>query len=133
MKIKVMINIQIINHIQRQMKKDKIFKAKSMKKIKINKKQVKISKNKKRQLAIINFPKNKNIFKVVIKNLIMKVLMTIFDIYNKNKKTENTKIKFRWINRTKSFKFKENRPIINKKVFKRINNLNKILVDKEKI
>ena len=133
MKIKVMINIQIINPIQRQMKKEKIFKAKSMKKIKINKKQVKISKNKKRQLAIINFPKNKNIFKVVIKNLIMKVLMTIFDIYNKNKKTENTKIKFRWINRTKSFKFKENRPIINKKVFKRINNLNKILVDKEKI
>ena len=48
MKIKVMINIQITNHIQRQMKKDKIFKAISMKKIKINKKQVKISKNKER-------------------------------------------------------------------------------------
>ena len=64
----------------------------------------------------------------------MKVLIKIFDNYNKNNnKTENTKIKFRWINKIKSLKFKENRLIINKKVFKRINNLNKILVDKERI
>ena len=47
-KIKVMINIWIINHIQKQIKKDKTFKTKSIKKIKINKRQVKISKNKKR-------------------------------------------------------------------------------------
>ena len=47
-KIKVMINIWIINHIQKQIKKDKTFKTKSIKKIKINKKQVKISKNKER-------------------------------------------------------------------------------------
>ena len=63
----------------------------------------------------------------------MKVLMKIFDIYNKNKKTENTKIKFRWMNKIKSFKFRKIKPKINNKVFGRINNLNKILVVKERI